>query len=298
MNRQEKLQELKTLFKRRINSRIRRLSKRIENINANLKLYEKREEYILKGELLKINLGKIKKGVDSVVITNCFSPEQNEINIKLDPKLSPVENMKNYFKIVHKMKKGLEIESERLEKAEKEVAFLNTALENFMLVEDLEIADEIFRKHFGEPVEKKIVEKRLEKRVGKRYPYNGGIYIVGRKDSENDELVKKIAHGNDWWFHIRDYTGSHVILILPKGTELDGDFISTGALIALINSKAKNSPKEEVIYTQVKNLKKIPGKPGLFSYSNVKSVLAVHNEEKIRKLEEFREFHGDTGKKG
>ncbi len=293
MDKQEKLQELKALFKRRIGSKIKKLKKRIENISKNLSAYEKRNDYILKGELLKINLGKIKKGQESISLSNVYSSEQEEVTIKLDPKLSPVENMKNYFKIEHKMKKGVDIESERLQTAEKEVQFLTNALENFIALEDLEIANEIFKKHFGEPVEKKIVEKRLEKKIGKRYPYNGGIYIVGRKDTENDELVKKIAHGNDWWFHIRDYTGSHVVLILPKGVEIDNDFIATGALIALINSKAKNSPKEEVIYTQVKNLKKIPGKPGLFSYSNVKSILAVYDEEKLKKLEEFREFHGD-----
>ena len=286
----ERLEELKALFKRRINQKVKKLKKRIKNININLERFEKRDEYIRKGELLKINLHQIKKGMESINLVDIFDPNNPEVEIKLDPKLSPVENMKSYFKVEHKMKKGKEIESGRLEDAKKEISFLERTLESFLELEILEDAEVIFRKHFGEPVQKKIVEKRLDKKLGKRYPYLGAVYIVGRKDKENDEIVKSVAHGNDWWFHIRDYSGSHVVLILPKGMELDHDFMMTGALLALIHSKAKNSPKEEVIYTQVKNLKKIPGKPGLFSYSNVKSIMAIRDEKKIEKLEELRKY--------
>ncbi len=290
MDKLDRLNELKSLFKRRINQKIKRLKKRVINIEINLEKFKKRDEYILKGELLKMHLKEMRKGMDRVVYPNIFSSDSEDIEIKLDSKLGPVENMKYYFKQERKMKKGAEIESERLIQASKEAAKLTRALERFLVIEELEDAEVIFRKHFGEPVAEKIVQKRLKKKLGKRYPYHGAVYVVGRKAKENDEIVKKVAHGNDWWFHIRDYTGSHVILILPKGQEINGDFIQTGALIALVNSKAKNSLKEEVIYTQVKNLKKIPGRPGLFSYSSAKSIVAVQDAEKRKKLEEMREF--------
>ena len=51
------------------------------------------------------------------------------------------------------------------------------------------------------------------------------------------------------------------------------DVILYAASFAAKHSKAKNSPKVDIDYTEVKNVKKIPGaKPGMVIYNNFKTV--------------------------
>ena len=57
--------------------------------------------------------------------------------------------------------------------------------------------------------------------------------------------------------------------------------MSTVASLAAYHSKLKNSPKVEVDYTLVKNVKKIPGaKPGMVIYENYKTLY-------VKPLEKF-----------
>ena len=115
--------------------------------------------------------------------------------------------------------------------------------------------------------------KRAKKRIGKVYLYNEHLFFVGRNDIENEQLVKFVGGGNDWWFHIRDYPGSHVICIAGKKGEIDFELVKFGATLALINSKAAKSDIEEVIYTQKKYLKLAGrGKTGQVTVANEKTI--------------------------
>ena len=51
----------------------------------------------------------------------------------------------------------------------------------------------------------------------------GWVVLAGRSERENDHLSIKLAKPNDWWFHVKGLSGSHVVLRVPSGEEPDRD---------------------------------------------------------------------------
>jgi predicted ribosome quality control (RQC) complex YloA/Tae2 family protein len=83
--------------------------------------------------------------------------------------------------------------------------------------------------------------------------------LVGRTASDNDELTFRVANGDDFWFHVRDYPGSHVVVRsrpeLPQETLLDA------ATLAVHFSRAEFAGKRDVSWTRRKWLQKRRGAP-------------------------------------
>ena len=101
----------------------------------------------------------------------------------------------------------------------------------------------------------------------------GSRIFVGRTPIENAELTFKLARPDDLWFHVQNQPGAHVILQRDdKETPPDEDILAAAALAAL-HSKAKNSPKVTVDFTQRKHVRKRPSAaPGLVFYTNPRSI--------------------------
>jgi predicted ribosome quality control (RQC) complex YloA/Tae2 family protein len=92
--------------------------------------------------------------------------------------------------------------------------------------------------------------------------------IVGKNNRQNDFVTFKLGKANDLWFHTKNIPGSHVILktTLPEPEDKD---IQQAAGVAAAFSKAKNSSKVPVDYTQKRFVKKPHGaKPGFVIYTD------------------------------
>ena len=57
---------------------------------------------------------------------------------------------------------------------------------------------------------------------------DGFDIFVGKNNFQNDELTFKQASGNDWWFHAKKMSGSHVIVKNPDGELPDRTFVEAG----------------------------------------------------------------------
>ena len=92
-----------------------------------------------------------------------------------------------------------------------------------------------------------------------------------------------MASKEDLWFHVKDMPGSHVVL--RQGNKTPGDLsILEAAALAAYYSKARNSTKVAVDYTQRKNVKKQHGaKPGMVIYDNYSTVLVDSDERSVFK---------------
>ncbi len=105
------------------------------------------------------------------------------------------------------------------------------------------------------------------------------IALVGKNASSNINLIK-ISNPNDWWFHVRNYSGSYLILKTTK-KELNQADIKKAAQICAHFSKGKKEKEVEVIYTQVKYLTKAKGKSnGMIFYRNEKTIFVSPEKEK------------------
>jgi predicted ribosome quality control (RQC) complex YloA/Tae2 family protein len=102
---------------------------------------------------------------------------------------------------------------------------------------------------------------------------DGSRIYVGRTPLENAELTFRVARPDDLWFHVQNQPGAHVILQRNDRTPPPEKDITAAAALAALHSKARNSPKVTVDYTQRKYVRKRPGAaPGLVFYTHPKSL--------------------------
>jgi hypothetical protein len=99
--------------------------------------------------------------------------------------------------------------------------------------------------------------------------------LAGRTDADNDRLSIKLAAANDYWFHVRGTTGSHVVLRVDRNEEPDRATLEGAAAIAAYHSKARNAGVVSVSCTRAKYVTKPHGaRPGTVEIRN-ESVLKV-----------------------
>lgn len=83
--------------------------------------------------------------------------------------------------------------------------------------------------------------------------------LVGRTDEDNDRLSLEVARPEDWWFHVRGMSGSHVILQCPSGREPGRETLKEAAAIAAYHSKAREGGVVAVSCTRARYVTKPRG---------------------------------------
>ena len=88
-----------------------------------------KERYRQWGDLITANLYALTKGQEEVRLINYYSPEMEEVTLKLDKRLSPAANAQKYYKKYNKAKNA-EVElTLQLEKSRKELAYIRSVLD-------------------------------------------------------------------------------------------------------------------------------------------------------------------------
>ena len=94
---------------------------------------------------------------------------------------------------------------------------------------------------------------------------------VGKNNKQNDYIISKLSKDEDYWFHIKDSAGSHVLLRCESPSD---KLIFECAKLAKEYSSAKLSTKAGVIYTKRKYIKKPPkANLGYVTYKNEKEII-------------------------
>jgi predicted ribosome quality control (RQC) complex YloA/Tae2 family protein len=91
----------------------------------------------------------------------------------------------------------------------------------------------------------------------------GWVVLAGRTSQDNDRLSLKLAKPNDWWFHVKGLSGSHVVLRVPAGEEPDRDTLKAAAAVAAWHSRKREAKQVAVSATRARFVTKPRGaKPG------------------------------------
>ncbi len=96
----------------------------------------------------------------------------------------------------------------------------------------------------------------------------GCTVLVGRNAAENDRLTFRLASPHDYWFHVTDYAGSHVVMLWGRRSDASMDDLHQAAAVAAWYSGARNQTVVDVRCTRCKHVRKIKGKAGLVSPTN------------------------------
>lgn len=95
---------------------------------------------------------------------------------------------------------------------------------------------------------------------------------VGKSAQGNDSLRTKFANKDDWWFHLAQDKGSHLIL---KGEEVElSEQVFDIAVSVLIEFSRLDYSTAELVYTRVRYLKGVRGSAGKVIYKKEKRVYA------------------------
>jgi len=95
----------------------------------------------------------------------------------------------------------------------------------------------------------------------KRFQSSAGFEILtGQDDESNDYLTLSLRHPNDFWFHVKGVSGSHVLLRCGEsGQKADKESIQEAASLAAWFSKMRQGGKVTVSYCLAKQVKKPRG---------------------------------------
>lgn len=259
-----------------INNHIEKIKKKIDIHNDIILNKNKYDEYKLKGELLSANIYMLKGGEKSVNLYNYYSNE--DITIELDEKLSPSKNIEKYYKLYKKGQKAIETAVLQIEKSKNELIYLEgelAFLEKAQSQKDIDdIKDELSNEGYIETNKKNIIKRKKQEKLDIMSFITEDSFeiLVGKNSKQNEYITFKLSKGNDLWFHVKNYPGSHVLLKY-KGCDFSESAILKAAEYAGFFSKDSND-KITVDYTNIKYVKKIPGgKPGMVTYTNYKTII-------------------------
>ncbi|WP_270596620.1 Rqc2 family fibronectin-binding protein [Anaerococcus vaginalis] len=280
----DRLRQIKNNLLRKINSQIKLVNKKIDILNKNLNKEKNMDSIRMKGDLLAANVNKLNKG-DKEIIVKDFYNNNKDIKISLDSRKNPWENVDSYYKRYKKIKNSIDFAKDDLPKQKDLLEYLNQVCDFVERSESISDLDEIKE----ELIENKIIKntsrnKKKTKTKSKPMQFktvdNSNIY-VGKNSRQNDYITLKLANKNDYFFHVRNAPGSHVIL---KTNLLNENDIKIASYLAATNSSQAKSNKVDVDYTEKKNVNKAKGaKLGMVYYENFKTV-TVNMDENPKNL--------------
>lgn len=279
--------DLKTRLATALRREIKRLERRIEDLNGDLVRAETAEKHRRYGDLLQIHLREIRRGQAHITVPDLFEDDASPLEIPLDPSLDPIGNVQRHYRLYKKYDNSIPMVLERLEAAEREVKRYARILVLAEAAESLELLEQLQRDAHIPPRSQRHARAKstLERLPYSRYltPRQTEIW-VGRSAQDNDTLTFRVARGNDAWLHVRGRPGAHVIVPARPATP-DLETLLDAATLALKHAGLPVGEKAEVAWTRAKYVRKVAGgHPGQVTYSQDKTLFVTLSQERLDSL--------------
>ena len=236
---------LKNRLESLLEKKLKKLSKTLSLIKKDIEDSKIMDSIKEKGDILASVLYNVKKGMDSIKAYDFYN--NKEIEIELDPLISPNENLDRIYKRYNKVKRGLTNAIRREKEIKDEITYVESTLlfiENSQDVISLrEIEEELIKLNYIKSLyNKKKTKLKKELKYGL---IEGEDYLIlyGRNNLENDNLTFKVSAKDDYWFHVKDIPSSHIIL---KTSKLTDELIVKSAQVSAYFSKANLGEKVTV----------------------------------------------------
>ncbi len=247
-----------------------------------------REELRERAELISANIYRLEKGMTSFVAQNYFK-DCEDVEIKLDSRLTPQENSEKLFREYRRMKNAEKFLTEQISSGEDELVYLESVIESIERAENeadvAEIREELRETGYLDKTGDKRKSQQKALRPYRFISSDGFVIYAGRNNKQNDALTLKSAMKNDLWLHTKNVPGSHVIIECDGLESLPDRAITEAAIIAATYSRAKESENVPVDYALVRYVKKPQGAaPGKVIYTNYYTAYASPDEELCERL--------------
>ncbi|MFQ5809073.1 MAG: NFACT family protein [Armatimonadota bacterium] len=264
-----------------IGAALRRAETKLAARQTQARDVEDYEAHRRRGELIMSNVARIEPGAPRAKVIDYADPSQREVEVTLDPQLSPTENAQRHFARYRKARQGAERLPALVRESQDEVDYLsslNAQLEWLEAPDELlQLEQEVRR---GGYIKREPAPKRRRRDTGPsvrvpstELPEGYRIYY-GRNNRQNEYLLRHIASPNDLWLHVKDAPGCHAIIKgeSPKAP-VPRNVLIRAARIAARNSTLRSDSVVAVDYTQRKHVTKPKrSRPGFVHYVNSKTI--------------------------
>ena len=252
---QSKAKNIRREIEKFLAKEIEPLSNKLNKLKGRIEAGSKEEIYTTFGTLLLANIHILRRGMKEVELVEYSTG--TTYKIKLDEKLSPHQNIDRYFEKSRSEKIEYQKSKELLSLNALEYERLIKIKDKFEHCEDHESLQQIkteLKMKSGKSESDETKEKSLYRHFLIASKYH--VY-VGKDSKNNDRLTTKFAKQNDFWFHARSVSGSHVVLRVENSKEaIPKNILQKTASLAAFYSKAKTSKVVPVTYTLKKYVNK------------------------------------------
>ena len=245
-------------------------------------------------DLITANMYALKKGMKSAELIDYEDENMPTVSVPLDERLTPSQNAQKYYKKYAKAKSALVMLNEQIEESARELSYIDTVFESRAKAENendfAQIRTELSMTGYGRKLEnmrksgnksKKDYRQNMKKDYKPmRFMTSGGYEVLcGKNNLQNDYVTTVLASKDDYWFHVKNAPGSHVVMRCGKD-EPDAKDFTECAKIAVLYSSQKETPNAAVDYTRVRHVKKPSGsKPGFVVYDTNFTAFATADKD-------------------
>ncbi|MGM9580271.1 MAG: NFACT family protein [Anaerovibrio sp.] len=274
----------KDRFRKLMKNELNRAENKVQKLRDDIAAADNAEEYRIKADNLMTYQYQFQDRVDAeVTVPNIYSEAGEAITIKMDQRLSVVENVQAYYKKYDKLKRGKELLEQQLQHCLDDIRYMSSIEASLESSTRLAEINDIKAELIASGILREKPKKHAAEKQSQPFKFtapDGTQILVGKNNYQNDRLTFKTANPGDIWLHTQNIPGSHVILRCD-GAEPAEDTLLLASYLAVHFSKAQGSSKVPVDYTRARFVKKPSGaKPGFVIFTN-QTTLYVTPEAEI-----------------
>jgi predicted ribosome quality control (RQC) complex YloA/Tae2 family protein len=246
--------------------KIKKLDSAISRLKKEYKEKSEIDPYSRKADLLMANLHLFQKGVYEAEVKDFYSGEKKSLKIK--EKLSPQAQAGKWYNKSKNRARELKMDLERINNYKSQKDRLEVLHSEVKAAKNPRELEKILGR-----IPKSNPNKTEEGIPFRKIIFEDYEIRVGKSGEKNDQLLNKWSKKDDLWFHVRDASGSHVIVVNPSKKPLPLKVVEKAAELAVRFSKRKNERNCPVMVTERKYVRKKKGTPpGLVIVEKEKTV--------------------------
>ena len=209
------------------------------------------------GHLMMAQLHLVETGAEVTQLPDLLG-DGSMVTIRLDPKMSPVENAQRMYEKAKANRAAREVAMDRLDSLREQVTELKTMLEEGRALSDLKDVRTFEQRFAHQLANLRNVAEDHEGIPYRRFDLGNGYEVwVGRNAKQNDSLTLRDARPFDLWMHARGVAGSHTVLrVKGRNDSPPRPVLEKAAAIAAWFSKARTHSMAPVMVTQRKYVRK------------------------------------------
>ena len=276
----------KDRFKKLMKNELNRAENKVQKLRDDIAAADNAEEYRIKADNLMTYQYQFQDRVDAeVTVPNIYSETCESITIRMDQRLSVVENVQAYYKKYDKLKRGKELLEQQLQHCLDDIQYMSSIEASLESSTRLAEINDIKAELIASGILREKPKKHAAEKQSQPFKFtapDGTQILVGKNNYQNDRLTFKTANPGDIWLHTQNIPGSHVILRCD-GDEPAEDTLLLASYLAVHFSKAQGSSKVPVDYTRARFVKKPSGaKPGFVIFTNQTTLYVTPEAEVLQ----------------